>query len=156
VEFLDDARYRVTWKPGYLDPRFGVPPLLRLPAHQALSDGRSLADVPAAEWASLPEVNQRPLGVGPYRVVNWTPGRSLLMEANPFYVGGAPATPRIEVRFFPHEQAVPLMQAGAIHLLDLETLTAEQAAELSQAPGVRVVALPSVVWEHLEFALFER
>lgn len=155
VEILDDARYRVTWKPGYLDPAFDVPPLLRLPAHRVLSDGRRLADAPAAEWAALPEVTQQPLGVGPYRVVSWTFGQRLILEANPFYVGGQPAIPRLELRFIPAEQAVAALRSGAIHVLDLETLTPEQAAELSGDPEVRVIALPSTVWEHVDFALFE-
>jgi ABC-type transport system substrate-binding protein len=155
VDFLDDTRYRVTWKPGYFNPAFDVPPLLRLPAHPVLSDGRRLADVPAAEWASLPEVTQQPLGVGPYRVVSWTFGQRLVLEANPYSAGGRPATPRLEMRFIPAEQAVAALLAGAVHILDLETLTPEQAAELSGAPGVRVIALPSAVWEHVDFALFE-
>ena len=39
-------------------------------------------------------------GLGPYRILEWLPGESLRLEANPDWPGEAPATPRIQLRFY--------------------------------------------------------
>lgn len=85
-----------------------------------------------------------------------------LIEPNPHYFLGPPATPNIIVRFTEApEQAVQLLLAGEVDVLDPETLrTPEQVTLLAQAQSegrpVRVLTPPSQTWEHLDFALFRR
>ncbi len=52
-----------------------------------LSDGRNLADVPAAEWATLPEIAEKPLSYGPYMITDWTKGQSITFAKNPYLRG---------------------------------------------------------------------
>ncbi len=95
VEFLGDAAYRVTWKPGFSGARLNgrdrpyfLPPFSRVPARQVLDDGRRLAEAPPAQWFQSDAVMRRPLGVGPYVVQAWVNGQSLTLTANPHYFQG--------------------------------------------------------------------
>lgn len=160
VDFVDDATYRVTYLPGYTAPDYFLPPIRRQPAHQPLSDGRPLAEAPVETWTDLPEVNERPLGIGPYVVAGWEKGQRLVLLANPHYFAGPVLTPRIEVRFLETpEQAVAALLAGEVEVLDTETLrTGAQAALVAAAAragaAVRLVVSPSLIWEHVDFALW--
>lgn len=165
VEFLGDTAYRVTWKPGYTAAAAFLPPFGRMPAHQVLSDGRRLSLVPPYEWDALPELNTTPLGIGPYLVQSWSDPHGtgdLTLTANPYYFGGAPATPRIIVRFIAESwRATQLLVAGKVDVLDPETLGTNddlQPILEAQRAGqpVRLIAPPSPTWEHLDFALFLR
>lgn len=161
VEFLSDTVYRVTWKPGYEGSLVGLyflPPFNRIPAHQTLSDGRKLADVPLQEWSYLDEVKRAPLGVGPYVMKEWVYGKSITLEANPFYFEGPVATPHILVKFIEHEQAITALLSGNIDILDCETLSLPDVDDFqmdkAQAAGkIRLIVRPSSRWEQLTFAI---
>jgi ABC-type transport system substrate-binding protein len=158
VEFASDTAYVVTWKPGYQDSLYFRPPFPRLPAHQRVSDGRTLADVPTSQWGYIEDVLRTPLGVGPYVLKEWTNGQRMVFAANPYYYQGQPATPNIVVRFiYPDNWAIAALVSGEVDILDAETLTAEHAPQLleAQAAGkVRVYLIPVGTWEHIDFALF--
>ncbi len=160
AEFVSDTAYVVTWKPGYQDPLYFRPPFSRLPAHQVVSDGRRLADVPASEWNSLREVVETPLGVGPYVVQGWEFGKDMTFTANPFYYQGVPATSKIVVRFiWPAEKAIAALAAGEVDVVGWDTLfpNEEQMSSLLEARAAgraRVFFTPSSTWEHIDFALF--
>ena len=157
VEFLSDTAYVATWKPGFQDPRYFLPPLGRQPAHLVLSDGRKLADVPAYQWAELDEVKRHPLGVGPYVMNKWEYGREMVFTANPHYYLGPPATPIIIVRFLEREQALGAMARGEIDVLGWDSVSPEDVETLlpAQAEGkVRLYFTPSATYEHIDFALF--
>lgn len=74
--------------------RFATFPIL--PAHL-------LEDVPPEQWATV-AFSQRPVGTGPYRLVELDAERALL-AANPGYFGGRPFLDSIELRFFSSPQA---------------------------------------------------
>ena len=164
VDFVSDAAHVVTWKPGYQDPLYFQPPFSRLPAHQVVSDGRKLADVPASEWNYLDEVMRNPLGAGPYVLSHWEYGKEMFFTANPYYYQGQPATPNIAVRIFnTPEQAIAALAAGEVDVLGLDTLTLfpgeEQMLRLleAQAAGkAHVYFIPNNIWEHIDFALFAK
>ncbi len=133
----------------------------RIPAHQIIWDGRKLADVPFNEWSGLEEVNHRPLGVGPYIIEDWIYGERIVLEANPYYFRGTPATPHIIIRFLEHEQVIQALLAGEVDILDWETISTQDIEDFqlmqAQTEGkVRIVLLPSSTWEHLDFALFQQ
>jgi ABC-type transport system substrate-binding protein len=165
VEYLSDTTYRVTWKPGFSGARLNgrdlpyyLPPFSRLPAHQVLADGRKLADVPPGEWAYFEGVKRKPLGVGPYVIKGWVNGQNMVLEANPHYFQGAPATPRIVIKFLEHNRIIPALLAGEVDVVDWESIVPNDVDEFqlmqAQADGkVRLVALPSSTWELLTFAL---
>ncbi|MBL8045168.1 MAG: hypothetical protein JNL09_01435 [Anaerolineales bacterium] len=159
VEFLSNTAYRVTWKPGFRDALYSVPPLGRQPAHQILSDGRRLADVPPAEWLDLPEVSERPLGIGPYIITRWVHGEGMTFEANPYYFAGPPATPRLEIRIREANLLPAALVNGEVDVIGLDstfpTDPTFQTLIEAQAQGlVRVISTPADTWEHIDFALF--
>lgn len=158
VEFIDDSSYMVTWRPGFNAGVITLPPIGRMPAHQFLSDGRQLSEVPFSEWSKYPEVAETPVGIGPYRVAEWKRGSELVLEANPYYFGGQPATPRIVIRFLDSAQhALDSLLSGTIDILGAEVVeSSDQVETLLQAQSqgrVKVVTMPMNVYEHIDFNL---
>jgi ABC-type transport system substrate-binding protein len=162
VEFSPDAlEYTVTYVPGVQSPTYFLPPFGPYPSHQVLADGRNLADVPAAEWATLPEIAERPLSWGPYMVTDWTKGQSLTLAANPHYAGEV-ATPNVIFVFVADtNQAVAQLLNGDVDFLDDSTLgagaevqTVIDAAD-SGAP-VQYEIAGSPTWEHIDINLYTK
>ncbi len=157
VNFISDASYAVTYTPGYLNPAYFIPPIGRQPAHRQIADGRRLADVPAVEWASLHEVMTAPIGIGPYRLVRWEYGQEMVFEANAYYFGGAPATPRLIMRFIPQNQIESALLSGEIDLADSTSLwagTVSDAMLQAQAEGrIRLYIVPGLYYEQIAFRL---
>ncbi|GLZ54561.1 hypothetical protein Acsp07_41780 [Actinomycetospora sp. NBRC 106378] len=60
-----------------------------VPAEQVAAPG------PASDLA----LGTKPVGTGPYRLVEWRQGSSMVLEANPAYHGGTPAVRRITIVF---------------------------------------------------------
>jgi len=147
--------------PGYTPPLYFTIAWLPYPAHQVISDGRTLADVPAAEWATLPEISESPLGAGPYMITEWVKGQSMTFEANPFFWKGAPKTPKVVIQFIPDtNQAVAQLLTGEVDVLFGETLGAGAEVvtvkEAADAGDAAIYVLPSATWEHVDYGLFVR
>ena len=164
VEATDDTHAYWTGVPGYLPPIYysiadDFPAWY--PSHQVLSDGRVLADVPAAEWATLPEVAESPLGTGPYMLTDWVKGQSMSFVANPYFYLGAPKTPNMVIKFIVDtNQAVAQLLTGEVDVLFGETLGAgaevQTVREAADAGKVAIYILPSATWEHVDYQLFLR
>lgn len=160
VEFLPNG-YIQTTLPGIQNPLYFLnldtstfPDIY--PAHRVLSDGRKLADVPASEWTTLPEIAENPIGVGPYLIKEWVKGERLVLEANPYFYGGAPRTQTIVISFITPENAEAQLIGGQVDILDDTTLvgvteTMKQAADEGQ---ITIIIDPSATWEHIDFNLF--
>ncbi|HUN23724.1 MAG TPA: ABC transporter substrate-binding protein [Anaerolineales bacterium] len=151
-----DNGYTVTYQPGVQSPTYFLMPYGAYPAHQETSDGRMLKDVPAAEFATLPEVAEMPLGFGPYVITNWEKGVKMEFEANPNYVGGAPKTAKIVISFISPDNAEAQLLGGQVDVLGNETLTAlTETLAAAAAEGKTVVIVdPSATWEHIDMQLF--
>ncbi len=95
VEQVDDYHFRCRLRApyaGFLEAAtFPV-----LPAH-------ILEAVPPDAWGSVP-FNTKPVGTGPYQLVELNDQRALL-RANPSYFGGKPFLQSIEMRFLDNPQA---------------------------------------------------
>ncbi len=160
VEFPSDTQQVVTYKPGFVNPLYFVPVSGGYPAHQVLSDGRKLADVPVTEWSSLKEIAETPLGYGPYIMTAWEKGVKMEFEANPNYVKGEVAIKKITELFVTDtQQAVAQLLTGDVDVIGSETLGAGAEVELvleAQANGdpVQVLIEPSATWEHIDMQLF--
>jgi ABC-type transport system substrate-binding protein len=160
-----DTGETVTLVPGYTPPLYftvSAGPFNGpnwYPAHRVLSDGRTLADVPAAEWATLPEIAQTPIGTGPYMITDWVKGQSMTFEANPSFYLGAPKTPSMIIKFVADtNQAVAQLLTGDVDALDASTLgagaevlTVREAADRGE---VKIYIEPSATWEHIDMQLF--
>ncbi len=159
VEFLTDAAgYVQTWLPGVQDPLYFIPVWGLYPAHQVVSDGRTLADVPPAEWATLPEVAEKPLSYGPYKLVDWVKGEKLVYEANEYWVGSAPKTPKFVIQIITAEAAESLLLGGEVDILASETLAGiSDTLDAAEAEGkVITFVVAGGTWEHIDIALFIR
>jgi len=157
----NDSGYTVTYLPGVQDPlyfRALMDPRLSnvYPAHRVLSDGRVLADVPAEEWATLPEIAEYPLGVGPYVLKEWVKGEKMVFEANPYYYGGQPKTRTIVIAIITPDNAEAQLLGGQVDVLDSTTLnTISDAMRKAADEGrINLYTLPGGTWEHVDMNLY--
>lgn len=163
LKFADKAlETTVTYVPGYQDPTYHLFPFNLYPSHQKLADGRNLKDVPAAEWATLPEIAETPLSFGAYYVKEWVKGQSLTLAANPHYWGGAVKTPNVVYVFLADtNQAVAQLLNGDVDYLDDSTLGAgaevQTVIDAAKATGkVKYSIGASSTWEHIDMNLYTK
>lgn len=157
IEFSDTG-YTIVYQPGVQSPTYYLMPYGIAPAHQETSDGRKLADIAPSEWATLPEVAEMPLGVGPYVIKSWEKGVQIILEANPYYDYGfgAPKTKNVVISFVSADNAEAQLLGGQVDVLGNETLTAltETLNEAAKAGKIAVIVDPSATWEHIDMQLF--
>jgi ABC-type transport system substrate-binding protein len=158
----DALEVTVTWVPGYQDPTYMLYPFNLYPSHQVLADGRNLVDVPAAEWATLPEIAETPLSFGAYYVTEWVKGQSLTLAANPNWWGGEVKTPNVIYIFVADtNQAVAQLLNGDVDYLDDSTLGAgaevQTVIDAANTTGnVKYEISASSTWEHIDLNLFTK
>ena len=129
------------------------------PANRQLSDGRLLKDVPAKEWATLPEIAENPWGFGPYMITEWVKGTSLTLEPHPYWFGGTPVTPNMVISIVTAENAEAQLLGGQVDLLDNTTFAGAlpETMTTAEAEGrVKTYVEPSATWEHIDLALFTK
>jgi peptide/nickel transport system substrate-binding protein len=88
-----------------------------------------------------------PIGAGPYRVVSFTPGIELVMEAFDGYWRKTPAIKRLVFRSMPEETTrAAALKKGEVDISYL--LSGPVAEDIKRTPGLRVVAAqpPAVFW----------
>lgn len=167
ITFTDDGSigYTIKYLPGLQDPYYYVAPFTISPAaasypsFQVISDGRTLADVPAEEWTTLPEIAEKPLSIAPYYISEWVRGQSMTFEANPYYVGGEPAVKRIVIVFVQDTtQLVAQLIAGDVDYVEKATLGGGAEVQLVKDAGdagqLNFHIIPSPTWEHIDFNMF--
>jgi peptide/nickel transport system substrate-binding protein len=96
--------------------------------------------------------NAKPIGIGPFRYLEWRRGDRIILEANPYYFRGSPKLQRIEYRVIPSRDTLFVqMQTGE---LDLWVRAARAYyTRLSALPNVMVLRRPSYIYNHLDFNL---
>lgn len=99
-----------------------------LPAHAFTS-----TDVTHAAW------NEHPFGTGPFRVVQWNRGDSLVLEANP-YAWQPPHLKRLIVKMVPDENGA--FVALQSHEVDFTDITYDEVARARARPDISVVPVP--------------
>jgi ABC-type transport system substrate-binding protein len=153
--WTDKVGYTQTWIPGVLDPLYFVPVWGTYPAHRVISDGRVLADVPAAEWVTLPEIAEAPWGWGPYKLVEWVKGEKLVYEANPYWVFGTAKTPNFVIQIVTAEAAEALLLGGEVDMLASETLAGltQTLVDAETAGTIKTWTIAGGTWEHIDIIL---
>lgn len=86
-------------------------------------------------------MSERPVGTGPYRVVEHALGKFVRLARNPDYFTGGPkrpaTIPTIEIRFIPDRQTqVAEMLSGGLDLI--RNVAPDQAAQLRSVPDLQV------------------
>ncbi len=95
----------------------------------------------------------RPIGAGPYRVVDFRTDERIELEAFDQWHGGAPGIKHVTVRIIPDDTTRVLeLRRGTI---DLETnsIPFENVSEFEKSPKHRIVKKPGSVWQYIAFNL---
>lgn len=130
VERVDSRRLQLTLQRPYA-PLLSAATFPILPAHL-------LADLPPEAWATS-DFNRRPIGCGPYELIDLN-GERALLRANPNYPDGRPFLDTLELRFFAtlQEQIAGLLRGdvsgtGYVGSRDLRDLSAVQSLKRNEA-----------------------
>jgi len=86
-----------------------------------------------------PDYAERPVGSGPYRLVQWDKGQQMIVEANPYYYGPKPFFERLTFLFLSEDAAYAAAKAGQADVAYIPAALAGQPV-----PGMRLVALKTV------------
>ncbi len=146
-EKLDEHTTRAVLKPDFTDPAYITSYWTPLPRHL-------LKDVDPASFATS-EFALLPVGYGPYTVDRRDQG-NLRLKRNPHWPGPEPAA---AVSFIFRDSVDMLRGAVAGGSLDAASFELPGSAELAglkedAARGaLRLAAVPSPIWEHLDFNL---
>ena len=97
----------------------------------------SLGIVPAGKYS--PGYARDPLGSGPYRLVSWTQGEQLIVEANPHYYGRKPPFTRLTFLFAGEDTSLAAAGAGEVDMVSVPATLADAVPE-----GFRPVVVDSV------------
>jgi ABC-type transport system substrate-binding protein len=165
VDFTSDTEYVVTYKPGYMAPLSLIAPIRYYPSHQVIASegkykGQKVGDVPAADWGSVPELAEKPLGAGPYILKNWEKGVKMELEANPNYWRGPAKVKKVTIMFIQDTaQLAAQLLTGEVDAVGSETLGAGPEVETllkAQKEGkpIQVLIQASPTWEHIDMQLF--
>jgi ABC-type transport system substrate-binding protein len=166
VEYADDGSlsWTITYLPGAQDPFYDVMPFsispktAIFPSHQVVSDGRKLADIPAEEWLTLPEIAEKPLSYGPFYISEWIKGQSITLEANPYYAPGTGVQKVIIVFVTDTNQAVAQLLNGDVDYLEKATLAGgaevQTLVDAAAEGRVNIEIIPSPTWEHIDMNMF--
>lgn len=85
--------------------------------------------------------NQRPIGSGAYRLVSFTPGQSIVLEAMPGFYRGAAKIRRVIFKILPDQNVIlTQLRSGEIQYALLQP---RDLAAVQNTPGLRVVESPT-------------
>ena len=90
------------------------------------------------EHAYGPDYGRKPIGSGPYKLVEWRPQEQIIFTANEDYYGGVPAISNVVVVFMSEDAALAAVKAGEV---DVAYSTATLGKTVID--GYHVEALPS-------------
>lgn len=91
-----------------------------------------------------------PIGTGAYQVVDYKPGSSVTLKANPNYWRGAPKIQNIDIKFVPDANTrMSMMQAGTVDIV--EDVPPAQASLVSKDPNFNLDAVGSPTVSEIRF-----
>jgi peptide/nickel transport system substrate-binding protein len=86
-------------------------------------------------------LNERPVGTGPWKLVEWKRKTSMLLERNDGYWGPPPLVKRLRLQVIPEAAArLAALRAGQVSLVD--AVPPVDAGVLARDPGIKVVSGP--------------
>ncbi len=146
IETPDDRTIVISWKSLYNEGYAIQKQQLRAWPRHILEDAFRAGDMKALSrndyW------NQKFIGTGPYKVVNWGNGSLVEFEANPYYVFGRPKIDRVTYRVVEDSNtALSAVLAGEVDLAIRNTVSFEGAVILKEqweAKGLGSVSLRPV------------
>jgi len=114
------------------------------PIGTVLASAAFLNILPGAKMAQEGFFN-KPIGSGPYKVVDFKPDNALTLEANPTHWGGPPALQSIVFRIIPEVTArLTAVETGGLDLT--WTIPPDQLSKLKQNQNLTVTPTPSYTY----------
>jgi peptide/nickel transport system substrate-binding protein len=100
----------------------------------------------ASDWAN------KPIGNGPYKVVEVVPEQFIRLEAVPDYFRGAPPTKNLVFRIITDTNAaLAALQAGEIDVAtQVQGPEIDKSPELDRLQGYKAYYIPGTPWEHID------
>lgn len=118
VEVVDPYTFRVEYAKPY------APALISwgMPVHpKHLLEGQDVTKSPLA---------RKPVGTGPFKLVDWQAGEKIVLEANPDYFEGRPYLKRVVYRIIPDQSTQFLeLQTGSLDFMGLSPLQFDRQTE---------------------------
>jgi peptide/nickel transport system substrate-binding protein len=94
--------------------------------------------------------NSKPVGIGPFRVVDWKRGDSIDLEANPYYFRGTPKLQRITYKLIPsRDTLLTLLQTGDVDLWP--EVPPSYIVQTKAISKVQTDVKPGIYYSHLDF-----
>lgn len=155
---LDLTTTRWVGLPGFLDQGYQTNFFTPFPLHRW--ENYSVQEIVEAE-----DANRKPLGWGPYRIVNWEAGERITLLRNPYYFRADEGLPYFDqltfifIRYFPtldFDSALAGLQAGDCDLLSMDTYPEQKLDEvmaLAQSGDLELRTIPVPIWEQLTFGI---
>lgn len=144
VSIPDPYTFKVTYKKPFAPALTSWGNLTVLPKH--LLKGKDI---------TKSELGRRPIGMGPFKFVEWKAGDSVILEANPDYFEGRPYIDRYIYKIIP-DQATMFLELQALNI-DWMGLTPLQYARQTDTPffrkNFRKYRYPSFAYTYLGFNL---
>ena len=124
-----------------------------------------LADISLFSNSILPEkvfkgaqdedISNKPVGSGPFMLVDWKKGEELVMKANPhYYEKGVPRTPELRIRYIPDDNSrIIALQSGDVDGIDYPPFS--RMEELRKDAKLEAQLNPSTQVSHLSLNIRE-
>jgi peptide/nickel transport system substrate-binding protein len=95
------------------------------------------------------DISNKPVGSGPFMLVDWKKGEELVMKANPhYYEKGIPRTQELRIRYIPDDNnRIIALQSGDVDGIDYPPFS--RIAELKNDPKLETQLNPSTAVAHL-------
>ena len=105
--------------------------------------------------ASQDQISNKPVGSGPFALVEWKKSEELVMRANTHYhEKGLPKTPELRLRYIPDDNSrIIAVQSGEVDGIDYPPFS--RVAELRQDPRLEMQLNPSTAVAHLSLNIRE-
>jgi len=127
---------------GYLPSFFGS-----AGANPCVLPKHILGDLPNINTAPY---NSKPVGIGPFRYVEWARGDHITLEANPYYWRGQPKIKKIVYKIIPDRNTLlTQLQTGEVDLWAF--IPSAFVGRVTALPNVRYARGPSYLYTHIDF-----
>lgn len=110
IEVLNDKQLRITYiqsTPSLITGGIWTYPLAK----------HIFGDIPVAEMSASPEVRQKPIGIGPYKVESIIPGESVVYVKNADYWRGEPALDKVILKVVNPSNVVQELKTGGVDIV---------------------------------------
>ncbi|NQX58149.1 ABC transporter substrate-binding protein [Paenibacillus qinlingensis] len=92
----------------------------------------------------------KPIGSGPYKLVQWDKGQQLIVEANPDYYGNKPFFQKITFLFLGEDAAFAAAKAGTVDMAAIPAAFSKQAVSGMELKAVRTVDNRGIMFPYVK------